>query len=152
VLVTAGALKRGAAPGVSETVLLMRALRDSNVPKLLPPDAPLFEQLLADLFPGLRVSSDGAEELRGAVVAELEAAGLQPLPALVDKIVQLQETASVRFGVCLVGGTGSGKSTAHRTLAAALTRLRAAGSANPAFQRVKTAVLNPKAVSLVSSV
>lgn len=41
VLVMAGALKRGN-PGLSEDVVLIRALRDSNLPKFLADDAILF--------------------------------------------------------------------------------------------------------------
>ncbi|KAL8455338.1 hypothetical protein Emag_000820 [Eimeria magna] len=52
VLVTAGSMKR-TAPDASDTVLLMRALRDMNIPKLVKPDVPLFLGLLSDLFPGV---------------------------------------------------------------------------------------------------
>lgn len=41
-----------------------------------------------------------------AVTAACEAAGLQPVPALVSKCVQLQDTLAVRFGVMLVGPAG----------------------------------------------
>lgn len=51
VLVMAGALKRGASD-MSEALVLMRALRDSNLPKFVYDDVPLFLGLVADLFPG----------------------------------------------------------------------------------------------------
>jgi dynein heavy chain, axonemal len=51
VLVMAGALKRSAV-GTPETLVLMRALRDSNLPKFVYDDVPLFLGLIADLFPG----------------------------------------------------------------------------------------------------
>lgn len=51
VLVMAGALKRGA-PGMSEQLVLMRALRDMNLPKFVYDDVPLFLGLINDLFPG----------------------------------------------------------------------------------------------------
>lgn len=50
VLVMAGALKR-AEPGLNEDVVLIRAMRDSNVPKFLKDDLPLFSALISDLFP-----------------------------------------------------------------------------------------------------
>lgn len=53
VLVMAGALKRGS-PGMAEALVLMRALRDANLPKLVYDDVPLFLGLVADLFPGER--------------------------------------------------------------------------------------------------
>ena len=51
VLVMAGSLKR-AAPDLPESMVLMRALRDMNLPKFVYEDVPLFKGLLSDLFPG----------------------------------------------------------------------------------------------------
>jgi dynein heavy chain len=51
VLVMAGSLKRGA-PDMSEQLVLMRALRDMNLPKFIFDDVPLFLGLINDLFPG----------------------------------------------------------------------------------------------------
>lgn len=52
VLVMAGTLKR-AEPSLNEEVVLIRAMRDSNVPKFLKDDLPLFSALISDLFPGV---------------------------------------------------------------------------------------------------
>ena len=41
VLVMAGTLKR-ASPNVNEDIVLIRAMRDSNIPKFLAEDLPLF--------------------------------------------------------------------------------------------------------------
>ena len=54
VLVMAGALRRKD-PEVSEDVVLIRAMRDSNVPKFLCHDLPLFFGIIDDLFPGVTV-------------------------------------------------------------------------------------------------
>ena len=48
----AGALKRGS-PDLSEELVLMRALRDMNLPKFVFDDVPLFLGLINDLFPEL---------------------------------------------------------------------------------------------------
>ncbi len=45
-------------------------------------------------------------ELVQAVTVSCEAAGLQAVPALVTKCLQLQDTLAVRFGVMLVGPAG----------------------------------------------
>ena len=49
-LVMAGSLKR-AETHLSEDVVLIRAMRDSNIPKFLKDDLPLFSALIQDLFP-----------------------------------------------------------------------------------------------------
>ena len=53
-IVVAGAFKR-AEPAVSEADLLMRALRDFNIPKIVADDTPVFQGLISDLFPNLEV-------------------------------------------------------------------------------------------------
>ena len=52
VLVMAGSLRRKDAT-VEENIVLIRAMRDSNVPKFLEHDLPLFEGIVNDLFPGI---------------------------------------------------------------------------------------------------
>jgi dynein heavy chain len=54
VLVMAGSLRRKDAT-VEENIVLIRAMRDSNVPKFLEHDLPLFEGIVNDLFPGVNV-------------------------------------------------------------------------------------------------
>lgn len=54
VLVMAGALRRKD-PDVSEDIVLIRAMRDSNVPKFLSHDLPLFFGIIQDLFPSVQV-------------------------------------------------------------------------------------------------
>lgn len=50
----AGSLRRKE-PEREENVVLIRAMRDSNVPKFLEHDLPLFEGIVNDLFPGVNV-------------------------------------------------------------------------------------------------
>jgi len=52
VLVMAGQVKRAEAD-LSEDMVLIRAMRDSNIPKFLKDDVPLFNAIIQDLFPGI---------------------------------------------------------------------------------------------------
>ncbi len=54
VLVMAGSLRRSQ-PNMAEDVMLIRAMRDSNLPKFLSPDIELFQNIISDLFPGVDV-------------------------------------------------------------------------------------------------
>ncbi|XP_076873752.1 dynein axonemal heavy chain 6 isoform X2 [Brachyhypopomus gauderio] len=147
VLVMAGSLKREN-PHLSEDVVLIRALRDSNLPKFLADDAMLFSLILSDLFPGVSIPPHDYGALQASVQAALCGRGLSPLPCAVAKAVQLYETMLVRHGVMLVGPAGGGKTSTYRALADALAALHLEGHAHPSYRPVRTHVLNPKAVSM----
>ena len=55
VLVVAGVFKRNE-PDVSETALVMRALRDFNLPKIAYADLDIFYGLPGDLFPKVEIA------------------------------------------------------------------------------------------------
>ena len=42
--------------GDDENVVLIRAMRESNIPKFLSEDLPLFQALISDLFPGVNMT------------------------------------------------------------------------------------------------
>ena len=63
VLVMAGTLKR-ANPNLLEDVVLIRAMRDSNIPKFLADDIPLFQALITDLFPTIEIPEVNYGELK----------------------------------------------------------------------------------------
>ena len=62
VLVMAGSLKRSQ-KDLEEDIVLIRAMRDSNVPKFLKDDLPLFSALIQDLFPSVTIPDVSFEEL-----------------------------------------------------------------------------------------
>lgn len=70
VLVMAGALRRQNATS-AENVVLIRAMRDSNVPKFLEHDLPLFEGIVEDLFPGVVADFVDYGQLQVAIEDEL---------------------------------------------------------------------------------
>ena len=111
----AGSLKR-ANPTLVEDGVLIRAMRDANVPKFLKEDLPLFSAIIQDLFPGVEITENDYGNFKDAVEQMIDDAELQKNPAFVIKVIQLFETFNVRFGVMLVGPTGSGKTKCYEVL------------------------------------
>ncbi|KAI8425213.1 hypothetical protein MSG28_007028, partial [Choristoneura fumiferana] len=115
VLVVAGSLKRGDRLRPEDQVL-MRALRDFNVPKIVTDDTPVFMGLIGDLFPALDVPRkrdfDFEQKLREAAVTMK----LQPEPGFILKMVQLVELFAVRHSVFIDGFAGTGKSAVWQCL------------------------------------
>uniref|UniRef100_A0A8D3CLD0 Dynein axonemal heavy chain 11 n=1 Tax=Scophthalmus maximus TaxID=52904 RepID=A0A8D3CLD0_SCOMX len=120
VLVVAGSLKREDRNRPEEQVL-MRALRDFNLPKIVTSDVPIFLGLISDLFPQLDVPRKRDPELENAVRQSVSELRLQPEENFILKVTQLEELLAVRHSVFVVGGPGTGKSqilkTLHRTYA-----------------------------------
>ena len=147
VLVMAGGLKRGN-PDLSEDLVLIRALRDSNVPKFLAADLPLFGAIVLDLFPGVSIPDNDYGEFAVAMNEEIEKAGLQHVDKFMGKIIQMFDIFNIRFGATLVGPTGSGKTSCYKILANIMTSLREKGSKNPLFDKVVYQILNPKCITM----
>ncbi|XP_044766447.1 dynein axonemal heavy chain 6 [Coccinella septempunctata] len=146
VLVMAGSLKRSN-PDRSEDVVLICALRDSNLPKFLADDALLFQGILSDLFPGIELPIEDYGLLFKAIEFCLIEWNFQPVPAQIAKVIQLYETMIVRWGVMLVGPTGGGKTVVLKTLNRALTKMNGDKVDGPYYKPVHTYTLNPKAVT-----
>jgi dynein heavy chain len=123
-------------------------MRDSNVPKFLEHDLPLFEGIVNDLFPGVDVPFVDYGKLQVSIETELRNRKMQIVPKFVRKIIQLLETMMVRHGIMLVGVTGCGKTTCSFILSKALTALHADGSDDPWHKPVRIDALNPKSVTM----
>ncbi|QDZ24237.1 heavy chain of dynein [Chloropicon primus] len=147
VLVMAGSLKR-ASPNLSEDITLIRAMRDSNIPKFLEEDCVLFNAIVKDLFPGVEVPANDYGDLKTAIEKCTTDATLQTVDDFILKVIQLYETFNVRFGVMLVGPTGGGKTEIYRMLKAAMTLLRERNNPNESFQKTHTYVFNPKCIKM----
>jgi dynein heavy chain len=63
---------------MDESVLLMKAIHDMNIPKWVEEDIPLFRALLEVIFYGVRLNQDENMVLKNAIEAELRKNGLQP--------------------------------------------------------------------------
>lgn len=115
VLVVAGSLKRGDRLRPEDQVL-MRALRDFNIPKIVTEDVPIFQGLIGDLFPALDVPRKRDTEFEAVVEKSAKDLGLQPDYGFILKIVQLEELLAVRHSVFVNGFAGTGKSQVWKTL------------------------------------
>ena len=145
VLNMAGQLKR-ADSNMAEESILMRALRDMNLPKFIKDDERLFRLLLGDLFPGLELPVSEYGILGAALEVELEKANLQKQEFLLMKIFQFYDSRLTRHCNMLVGDPLGGKSTAWKILAAAQTTLCKSGKEG--FQSVTPYIISPKSIDL----
>ncbi|NXF09729.1 DYH9 protein, partial [Smithornis capensis] len=137
VLVVAGSLKR-ADPERAEEQVLMRSLRDFNIPKIVTDDVPVFLGLVGDLFPALDVPRKRDLNFEASVRQAVLELRLQPEDNFVLKVVQLEELLTVRHSVFVVGNAGTGKSQVLRSLHKTYQLLR---------RRPVWTDLNPKAVT-----
>ncbi|PFX28824.1 Dynein heavy chain 1, axonemal [Stylophora pistillata] len=130
VLLMAGQRRRAASLNMaSETLeeedshLIINAVKDANIPKVVAEDAELFKSILADLFPGLDPPVPDNKLLKKAAKAALGELSIQYWPSQIDKVIQLNSTFQVRHGVMLVGPAGGGKTTTRQILKRALVVL-----------------------------
>uniref|UniRef100_A0A803SYF4 Dynein axonemal heavy chain 11 n=1 Tax=Anolis carolinensis TaxID=28377 RepID=A0A803SYF4_ANOCA len=137
VLVVAGSLKRGDKTRPEDQVL-MRALRDFNLPKIVTDDVPVFMGLISDLFPALDVPRKRDLQFEQMVKQSTLELHLQPEESFILKVVQLEELLAVRHSVFVVGNAGTGKSKILKTLNRTYVNMK---------QKPVWNDLNPKAVT-----
>ena len=118
VLVVAGGFKR-AEPDLEEGDILMRALRDFNIPKIVADDMPVFMGLLGDLFPGRDPPRKRDMSFEDLLTKEIVGSGLHPDDEFILKTVQLGELLEIRHCVFVMGPAGCGKSETWNALAKA---------------------------------
>ena len=135
----AGGMKRADRTSTEDKVLL-RALRDFNLGKLVADDVNIFVGMIDDLFPKLREEVVRARELEfeAAIKEAARSANLQAEEMFVLKASQLREILIVRWSVFLIGPAGCGKSELIKTLSKAENIFGEKSTIN---------VLNPKSVT-----
>lgn len=121
-----------------EDQVLMRALRDFNIPKIVTDDVPVFMGLIGDLFPALDVPRKRDADFEELIKRSALDLNLQPEDSFVLKVVQLEELFAVRHSVFILGFAGTGKSQVWKTLHQAYHNQKR----KPHFND-----LNPKAVT-----
>jgi dynein heavy chain len=129
-------------------MVLIRAMRDSNIPKFLKDDVPLFNAIIQDLFPGVEMEKNSHPELEGAIEECFKQSGLINDPVLREKIIQFNETMNVRFGLMIIGPALTGKTTCVKALKDGMNFLAEKFPNDSNYLRVQMETLNPKSISM----
>ncbi|KAH0574694.1 Outer-arm dynein gamma [Spironucleus salmonicida] len=124
---------------LSESLIILRVLRDMNRSKLVAQDIPLFEFLMQDLFPGVKAPDNQYESLENQIQLQVKSLHLELQPEWYKSVIQFYESFAVRHSVMLLGSSGAGKSTVINTLAKSLQQI----------QGKKSVIMkmNPKAIT-----
>jgi len=133
-------------PHEKEEHVVLRAIKDNNLPKFLADDVRLFNDILLDLFPGVSLAPLAYDTFARALRNNVARMGLEYTEALAEKVMQVYEMVAVRRGIMMIGESMVGKTSAWKALVGALnevSELEAGGEA-----RVDYEVVNPKAVSV----
>ncbi|KAL0879698.1 hypothetical protein ABMA27_003413, partial [Loxostege sticticalis] len=148
VILVAGNLIRQM-PDADERQIVLRALRDVNVPKFLADDLLLFNGIISDLFPRVEIPIVDYGIMEQSIRNILVKRGYDDLYSFIFKVIQLYETTVVRHGLMLVGPAGAGKTKCYEILRDALTAIK--GKLAPdgfPFTPVHTFVVNPKSITM----
>ncbi len=135
----AGGLKR-AEPDVNEEIILMRALRDFNTPKIVTEDLAIFLRLIEDLFTGIVAESKTDPQFQQLCEKAGQERNLQTDGScgFTGKVVSLNDILGVRHCCFIIGPSGSGKTETWKTL---LQAYKNDG------QKADFETVNPKAVT-----
>ncbi len=147
VLRASGSLKRKF-PERDESILCLQAIIDVNLPKFLAPDVPLFEGIVSDLFPGIKLPEIDRTDMRTVIHRECDAMGLQKEDYFITKVFEIYQMLLVRHGFMVVGLPFGGKSNALKVLARTLTTLHKVYPDDSRYKNVHYTVINPKSVTM----
>ncbi|KAL6598153.1 dynein heavy chain and region D6 of dynein motor-domain-containing protein [Neocallimastix sp. 'constans'] len=120
-----------------EANILVKAFRVNTLSKLTYSDSHYFNNLVNDVFPGIKYEVILYDELHKAIKESYEELKLVYMDSQVEKIFQFYEACNNRMGVVIVGPSGSGKTTICKVLSHALKKLG---------KSLKMHILNPKSI------
>jgi len=129
-----------------ESILMLRAINDVNLAKFLEQDLKLFRNITSDLFPGVVLPEPDYVSFKECIGNAIRKFELQEVEYFVEKVIQLYEMIVVRHGLMIVGYPFSGKTSAIKVLAAALTELHERGLMGE--MKTHYQFLNPKSITM----
>lgn len=103
-------------PAGDEGDIIQKAVWNTNIPRLVEQDQPMFKALLQDLFPDYTLGAPRNEALSAAVAEAFGARALRPTSEQLLKSLQLNEIIQIRFGTIVVGAPMTGKTTIIQSL------------------------------------
>jgi dynein heavy chain len=109
VLRAAGAVKQKY-PEEREDVLMLKSLKDVNLPKFLAHDVPLFEGILMDLFPGVELPPPDYDIMTVRIKDNCVKMNLQPHPVYVEKVMMMMMIQLLLHICCSCSGLCKNKS------------------------------------------
>lgn len=138
--------KRRQYPKNDEERIVYLAMQDMNIAKFTSNDLPLFNGIMSDIFPGVKIPIIDYQEFLTCIEESLVEQGLQCISSAVTKVIQLYETKNSRHSVMLLGASGTAKTVTWKTLKMANEKMKQLGKER--WTEVKEYPLNPKSLSL----
>ena len=127
---------------------MLRAIVDVNLPKFLAHDVPLFDGIVSDLFPGVKLPEPDYEKLDSVIKDLMVKHNLEPTPFVMTKLHQIYEMMLVRHGFMIVGDPLGGKTKDYQLLAEALSVMAAEPDAPEEILAVEYRIINPKSITM----
>lgn len=137
---------------LSETQVILKAILEVNLPKLIPDDSILFKEICAQIFPtdvNVDVTATTKTSSIDIYIKEcLEKRGLEPHAYFIEKIQQIYRMLAIMNGIIIVGDSMSGKTTAWQILADTLRYMKSNPDAMISEHDVAYRIINPKSISM----
>lgn len=134
---------------LSETQVILKAIFEVNLPKLMPDDTILFTEYCAQIFPNVNICDLNASTPIEYYIKEcLKKRTLEPSAYLIEKIQQIYRLLTIKSGIIIVGKSMSGKTTAWQILAETLRDIKSNADASITEYDVMYRIINPKSISM----
>lgn len=134
---------------LTETQVILKAILEVNLSKLIPEDVILFKDICAQLFSCAHICDSNVETpIEYAIKECMRKRSLEPTAYLLEKIHQIYRMLAIRDGIIIVGPSMSGKTTAWQTLADTLRDIKSNSEASITEYDVAYRIINPKSISM----